>query len=148
MRDGGPYRVLSLLDRRHLPKLTAIDLFRDITFTLLVPLGSDVINRLSPVRLLLTLRASASTRRPILVVPNEPRITRACSISVLSNAVTRNMTVTIIRTSGVSCAWAYLTICLTTPFLVRICRLETIPSLGCEGVRGSDRGSDRAEVSD
>lgn len=68
-----------LLSGRQLPRLTAKVFPRGITFTLLVPSGSEVLSLLSPARLLLMLRAKWATpdlTRPVL---KERRITRACS---------------------------------------------------------------------
>lgn len=136
---NGAYRALFPPDR-HLSKLTDIDFRRGITFTLSVPLGRPVINRLSPVRLLLTLRASSPTPALTRVVLNEPRITRACSTSVLNKALMRKTIVTVMRISGVSSASAYLTICLMIPFRLPLCGPEIICSLGWEEDRRPARG--------
>lgn len=90
----------------HLPRLTAMELRRGITFTPRVPLGSDETSLLSPVRLLRMLRASTPTPPRIAPDLKEPRITRACSTRATSNAVIRKMTVIAIRTSDVLCVRA------------------------------------------
>lgn len=118
---------------RQLPRLTANVFPRGITFTLLVPSGNEVLSLLSPVRLLLMLRASRATRALTRSVLKEPRITRACSTSEFSRYMLRNIMVTIRRSSGASWACAYATSRLklrwTLPFLISA--FPTMRSLGC-----------------